>query len=527
MPLLTQAWVGYDLPFDPIENEPTVRSIRKAGFKKRTKQPEHHVTVSYFPEIELEEVAKAVADAEGAYGNDLTSATFRFDGYGIIKHDKGEYVYLSPDEQSIPGVIFLRNSIKEQLTSAQQSSELHLSIGGPDPFGSAKPKQTTLKQPFTSEGSLVVVGKTDDEEFHKLRWDHASQSFIEEVAAPSQDFSRPDEPPRPIHTIAMFAKIQADTAAAVCLLNLFGEERFPGVSTAKPVFFTALPQDKSPQQYEAEGYLLLDLGGMFDHHLANEQSGKRTECVATLVAKYLGIDTHPALKKVLAWAKRDDLEGKGTVSADSLDRAFGLSGIIMNLNRQYHDDPAYVLDTVSHLIEAHVREEYRRHVELPQEWERLQQEGKAETFLTQQGSAELNSVFLESDNVTLAGFLKAAHKVDLVIQRASTGHTNIVTQQLRSLDLRPVVAELRLAEVEKNGGPKKIPRDILEATGSVDAIPEWYYDDAANTIQNGGVHPEGIPATKLSKEEIIAIVRETLPRGVIGSLKRKKANERG
>lgn len=524
--MFTQAWIGYDLPFEPIESESSIRAIRKAGFKKRTGHPEHHVTASYFPEIELQELTDAVIAGEEAYGGDLSHAQFRFDGYGVISHAKGKYIYLSPDEETIPETIFLRRFLKERIPSAQQASEFHLSIGGPDPFGEAKPKQTPLTKPFSANGSLVLVGKMD-EEFQKLVWDHAAHRFVEAEADAAEEPAtpRPKPEPRTVHTIALFPKIQADTAAAVCILHLFGEELFPGVSKAEFAFWTALPQEKTPQEYEAEGYLLLDLGGAFDHHIINEQSGARTQCVATLVARHLGLDTHPALKKILAWAKRDDLEGKGTVSADPLDRAFGLSGIIMNLNRLYHKDPGFVLDTVTNVLDAHIREEYRRHVELPQEWEKLQQEGRAETFLVQQGSAELNSVYLESDNVSLAGFLKAAHKVDLVIQRASTGHTNIVTQQLRSIDLQPVVAELRLAEVGKDGRPHKIPKDVLHATGSVDVIPEWYYDDAANTIQNGGIHPQGIPATKLSKDEILAILRDTIPRGIIGSLKRKKTRE--
>ena len=122
--------------------------------------------------------------------------------------------------------------------------------------------------------------------------------------------------PKPIHTIAIFSKIQPDTVAAVFLLQEFGEKFFPGIAKAKVVFWTALPTGKTAAELEAEGTLPIDLGGgTFDHHK------HKGESAATLVANYLGVMSNPSLKKLLAYAKRDDLEGKGTLSTDPLDRA--------------------------------------------------------------------------------------------------------------------------------------------------------------------------------------------------------------
>ncbi|MFA6429281.1 MAG: hypothetical protein WCV84_02165 [Patescibacteria group bacterium] len=331
--------------------------------------------------------------------------------------------------------------------------------------------------------------------------------------------------PTPIHTIALFPKIQADTSAAIYILRSFGEESFPGISSAEIVFWTAIPDGKTAEQVEREGVLTVDLGGMFDHHLANKTSGKRTECASTIIARALGVEDHPALKKLLTWAKRDDLEGKGTISADPLDRAFGLSGIIMNLNREFRDDPRQALDIVMTILAVHVREEFRRQIELPQEWEQLEQQGKAECFALQQGSAELNAAIVESDNSALAGFLRAAKKIDLVIQRRTTNHTNIITQQLRSIDLQPVIAALRVAEADKKGVQLSASKEELMGSGRLDPIDEWYYDDAANTIQNGGVQPQGVTPTRLSKDEVIAIVKDAIPLGRIGSLKRQRTQE--
>lgn len=325
-----------------------------------------------------------------------------------------------------------------------------------------------------------------------------------------------------IETIALFPKIQADTAVAYYILRKYGEAKFPGIKQAKAVFWTTLPQGQTAEKLEQAGHLTIDLGGMFDHHLANEKLGKKQECVSGLIARCLGVETNPELKKLLAWAKRDDLEGKGTISTDPLDRAFGLSGIIMNANREFTDDPIKTLNLATAIIDLHVKEEYRRQVELPKLLEELEKQGQTQNFTVKQGSADLLAYWVETDSTALPGFLRAAKKADLVIQRRSTKHTNIITRQLRSLDLRPLIAVLRLSEADKKNAVLPANESVLTSAGRIKDIEEWYYDDAANSIQNGGISPEGVPATRLSKNEIITLVKESIPLGIIGSLKRQK-----
>ncbi len=332
--------------------------------------------------------------------------------------------------------------------------------------------------------------------------------------------------PLPIKTIALFPKIQADTATALYILKTFGQSAFPGIDQANVVFWTGLPEGTTAEKWQSEGTLPVDLGGgLFDHHVTNQESGKRTECVSTLIAKYLGIESQPALRKILAWAKRDDLEGKGTISEDPLDRAFGLSGIIMNLNRAFNETPQKVLDLILPILHYHVLEEVKRTEELPKEWEQLLASGKAQQVKFKQGPAELKGAVVETDNIALAGYLRAAKRMDVIIQRRSTGHTNVLTQQVRSLDLRPVIEGLRIAEGMKKQVTLPLDHEKLQAAGKLEGVEEWFYDDAANTLQNGGVNPGTTPATRLSLGEVVALVEKNLPKGVIGSLKRLKAQQ--
>jgi hypothetical protein len=98
----------------------------------------------------------------------------------------------------------------------------------------------------------------------------------------------------------------------------------------------------------------------------------------------------------------------------------------------------------------------------------------------------------------------------------------MVTRQERSLDLRPVIASLRVQEALKKGLSINPQDPNLMTSGKFPGLEEWYYDDAANTLQNGGINPQGIPASQLTDEEILTAIQQGLPRGVIGALKRQK-----
>ena len=542
---LTRAWLGYDVPYTQVESHSFVRLVRQKGLKKSGGKPEHHVSVGYFETVDPSGLAAVLGEAQANLGP-VEHADFRFGGYGIIDTEKGSYVYLT--SESAPST--LPGKLKQALTSTtayvqeKNCQDLYLSIGGPDPFSSKKPQQRPLPEPLEVRGRLILVGRQGETvvrygwsdtagAFHPLEDDTPQSEPPRTETARTPSTSTPGIPPKreepsskstpvplPIHTIAIYPKIQADTAASVFLIQKYGAGRYPGVASANVVFWNRIPDGKTAEEVEADGTLLLDLGGRYDHHVNNKAEGKRSECLSTIIAKDLGIEQNPEIKKLLMWAKRDDLEGKGTVSADPLDRAFGLSGIIMNFNRLYRDRLGDALKIIVEILAAHVQEEYKRMVELPQEWERLNAPGDIQACEARQGPAALQCCCVRSANTAFPGFAKAAKKMDLVIQRAPTGHTNIITQQLRSLDLRPVIAGLRQAERAALGLPPLA--HASQATGLADDISYWYYDDAANTLQNGGIDPQGIPPTKLSLEEIVHIVKAQLPKGIIGSLKREK-----
>ncbi len=292
----------------------------------------------------------------------------------------------------------------------------------------------------------------------------------------------------------------------------YGTAMYPGVEKATLQFWTSVPKDLNEEQMLQQGTLLLDIGGgTYDHHDTDST-------VARMVAQDLGIERFPELQKILKWAERDETKGQGTISKDNLDRAFGLSGLIMSLHRTYLKEPGKVFKFVLPLLAAHLAQEKRRYYDLPQEWSDAKQSGKAEIFKMKHAKNELKVIRIETSSVDIVGFLRnyKKTKADIVIQVLPSNHINIITKQDTKVDLKDIVAILRVEEARKKGlNPEKYSVKDLRETDRLKDIPEWFYDTAANTIQNGGVIPESTPATDLSAEEVVNAVFVGLDREVL------------
>ncbi len=309
--------------------------------------------------------------------------------------------------------------------------------------------------------------------------------------------------------IVMLPRLQVDAVVACFFLKYFGERRFPGIKDAEYLFWVDLPPGKNAADLEKEEYVLLDMGGgAFDHH--KTQNEVREKCVSEMMAEYLGVAQDPAVRKLLQYARRDDIEGRGTLSRDPIDRAFGLSGLLNNLNRMLPDEEESVLGAVMPLLLAHYLEEKKRTEELPAEYQKKRDEGKAIEAVIQSARGPVKMVTIETDEVGMAGYLRAKKEIgaDIVVQKMSSGHVNIVTQQKKSFDLSEVVRLLREGELKAKDGTIAVAGKELTSPGRVQGIEEWYFDTRAKTIQNGGIRPQWTTPTRLSLAAIGDIVKQ-------------------
>lgn len=298
-----------------------------------------------------------------------------------------------------------------------------------------------------------------------------------------------------IKKIILPVRLQPDTIIAIYLLKEFGTKKYLNI---KQAIIEANPNAGKTGHDEnlKNGNLLIDLGGgVYDHH------GKANPtCASVLVAKDLNIAGDPALSKLLRYAERDDKFGLGTISKDQIDRAFGLSGLIGSLNKQYPDEPQKIFDYIFPIINAHYKEEYVRVHEIPGEYKKLLENNKI-IKLELGDKIKLKAVLIESDNISMPGYLRAevGGRNDIVVQRRSSGHVNILTKsQKNKINLDRLVAIIRGAEFYTENGlkiDKKYPELIIPAR--IPEVQNWYYDPATNSIQNGGVHTELTEATKI------------------------------
>lgn len=300
---------------------------------------------------------------------------------------------------------------------------------------------------------------------------------------------------REYEQIALPTRPQPDTIVAILLLKKLGKNRLKGIEDATYVFLPRLPEGETEESLLDRGIFLLDVGGgHFDHHNKFVQT-----TVSNIVAEYLGAKNNPSLSKLLQYAERDDFYGKGTISTDSLDRAFGLSGLISALNKKYVNNPEVVIDLVLPILTAFLEEEEKRTFEMPQELEEKLKNGYAREFNVTQRKKKLRCIFIETDNTSMAGFLrsKGGGGFDVVALRLSSGHINILTRPLQRVDLRSLAVMIRLQEAEArdviiDGSPQD-----LAVSGTLEEVTQWYYDPATNSLLNGGPNPQNVEPTAI------------------------------
>ena len=296
-----------------------------------------------------------------------------------------------------------------------------------------------------------------------------------------------------ITTIVLPTRPQPDTIVAIFLLKKFGQELFFDVTNATVTV--------DPNATQTDGYLLIDVaGGELDHHGTDK-------CATELVAIKLGVQDNPELRNLIAYARRDDTKGQGTISKDHLDRTFGLSGLIAALNKKHTSDTNTIINTVLPLLEAHYANSYEHYVAIPNLIKKLQASEAFTSHTLQKPIRNMAVGCITSDNVGLPGYLRSntGGNYRVVVQRRTSGHVNILTKQDPKIDLSRLMAVIRLQEMQL----QNLDCDdeaSLHQTGTHELTPNWYYDPATNSLLNGGVTPDAVVATTIPWDDMQRIV---------------------
>jgi len=351
------------------------------------------------------------------------------------------------------------------------------------------PHTTLFSKSSIEENMLAGIGVGSEEDLKKLK--------------PAQLSEESDKPAK-IKTIALPTRSQPDTIIAIFILKQFGGDKFVGIGDADYGVMERMKDGETNETLMQQGILAVDIGGgMFDHHSKPFQT-----TASNLVSEYLGVRDNPALSKLLQFAERDDFFGKGIISNDPLDRAFGLSGLIGSLNKKYVNEPGKVIEIVLPIIEAFYAEENKRAFEMPQEYEEKVKSGKAQIFEVKQRGRLLKCIFIETDNASMAGVLrsKGGGGFDVVALKLTSRHINILTKPITKPDLRSLTVLVRIQEAEAKGIALEGEPEKLSTPGTMKEVPEWYYDPATNSLLNGGPNPQEIKPTSIDPFEFKKIL---------------------
>jgi hypothetical protein len=295
---------------------------------------------------------------------------------------------------------------------------------------------------------------------------------------------------------------QIDTICAFFILYTYGANEFPELQDAN-ILTASVPDSAEKGSFIHSGdTLLLDCNeSVLDHH------NKPNVCLTDLVIDYLRIGDKKELHKIKAFARRDDLEGKGIISQDKLDKAFGLPGLLTNLNKLYPNDPNNVFKIVLPLLDAHVKEELRREYEMPAEIKKAGDSGEFSTFSVNQKGRLLKACVVYSDNVSIGGYLRSqlGGNYDVVVQLRSNGYVAILTKKER-VSLRGLALVIRLEELSAKNLSPNLSVPELASFGTLADIPEWYYDSATNSLFNGTSAHQDVPVSKIEKNRMQEIV---------------------
>lgn len=303
-----------------------------------------------------------------------------------------------------------------------------------------------------------------------------------------------------ITRLVTHVKPHVDEIVSIWLLRKFGAEMFPGVETAEVEYWATggkTPDGHTPEEYEAEGALLIGVGGgRFDEHPSAENGRKEEKCAATLIAEALGVHDDPALEKLLKFVSNNDLKGAAS--------PFDIAYLAKLFHEQYPNDPERVMNWVIAGIEAKYYEQSQFFHATRVEFEKV---ARVEQMRGPKGN--LPVAVIESDDAQMGKFARSQYgcQAAMVIQKRSSGNVFIQTNQRFGLRLHDVVQTLRIREREVKGWKGQSDWKTLAVEGRVEGAEEWWFQEKTQSVFNGSLTATDVPPTRIPFEEIVQIVR--------------------
>jgi len=331
----------------------------------------------------------------------------------------------------------------------------------------------------------------------------------------------------------------ADELIALMFLKNFrnGEEKFPGVKNAKIEFLSSgkLPNGQTYKDFPDTIFLGVG-GGPFDEHAGADQERAEGEVCATMVAKYLGLDSKPELQGILNIVKDEDLSGAKEKDSLSVIVKFLHSCFKENYELIYKwseiaymahinnflnkgSSKLFTLSDTKKILEATNHPEFawwvetasKAHEYQDSEYKKALEEykikAKVERFIASDGlPVDMAVISSDSEEMNRAA---RSNKMQLIVQFNGRGNVAIFTYRKRNLNLTKSFVLLRMAEQHYRGRIMIKDEKILGEEGTIEDIP-WYLFHTRDMGFNGSLTTSEIEPTRIPHNKISELVKEGL-----------------
>jgi hypothetical protein len=300
----------------------------------------------------------------------------------------------------------------------------------------------------------------------------------------------------PINALLFHEGVHVEEAATALILRHYGEERFPGVSTASWIFDRALAESRSFEEH-LFNHRMLPIGvggGPFDEHPTLTEPRKEGECSATLVAKYLGVDQRPELRQLLKYVLNDDLHGSGN--------HYTLGASLKRWHRHDPEHPEKVMTRALEELEADLQEQLHLHTLTKEEFQR---QAVINEVTGPRGDVFKVATVISDDSLMMTYALFVEPAIAVFIQQELSGNVQIFgnkTFQKRGLNLDGVALMIRELAQKTNHYHGYTSIKDLTGEGKVLGAEEWHYFPAGLMLFNGSLTAKKVPPTKIPLEYI-------------------------
>lgn len=276
-----------------------------------------------------------------------------------------------------------------------------------------------------------------------------------------------NEEKKNFNTILIPKRMSPDVVIAAFILKKFGEDIFPGVSSAEIETVEALPGGK-------EGWILEDEGILSIYFKDASFPRGMGFSFSRLVANKLKLGYHYSIERFIQIAEK---RGRGSVNT-----------LIKNMIRQQKERPHRIYRSCVPILEAQLSSYEAEIKKLPEQYTHAFEEGKVEAFMMQLPEKEIRTVVIESNEDAMPHFLYTHQDIaaELVVQKKLTGHIRIASYTKVGLDFSDLAAIIRSEEARK--AERELP-DVnvndMRVKGTMAQVPEWFFDPQIPLLETG------------------------------------------